>query len=361
MRIAIDVSQVVYGTGVSSYTQNLVENLLKIDKDNEYLLFAGALRRKSDVLKLFPQTKVFPIPPTLADLIWNKLHVYPIEKLIGQIDVFHSSDWAEPPSSAFKVTTVHDLGPILYPRLFPKEFVRDIVKVHKKKLSWVKKESNRIIVPSTATKADLVLLGFDENKIRVIPEAPSNIFKPASSESIEKLKSKYKIAGKYVLAVGMNMRKNTENIIRAFDLARSGQDLKLVFVGLPKYLDIKETRNVRIAGLIPFNELPVFYSGAEALVYPSYYEGFGLPILEAFACGTPVVTSNLSSMPEVAGDAAVLVDPGDVNSIADGITKALKGPKGLIDKGNARVREFSWEKTAKMTLDVYNEAKKRTI
>lgn len=356
MKIAIDISQIVYGTGVSAYTRNLVENLLKIDSVDEFILFAGALRRKDDLLKLFPQTKTFPIPPALADLVWNRLHALPIEKLIGKVDVFHSSDWSEPPSKAFKVTTVHDLGPILYPRLFPREFIRDIVATHRQKLSWVKKETDRIIVPSASTKNDLISLGFDGSKIRVIPEAPSAIFKPASKESIEKLKNKYKISGKYLLAVGMNVRKNTENIIRAFDLARSGEDLKLIFVGLPKYIDIEETRNVRIAGQVPIEELPVFYSGSEALVYPSFYEGYGLPILEAFACGIPVVTSNVSSMPEVAGEAAVLVDPMDANSIADGIHTALKGPKGLIEKGFARVKQFSWEKTAKMTLDVYRES-----
>ena len=98
MKIAIDISQIVYGTGVSTYTENLVKNLLKIDKENEYLLFAGTLRRKQDVLKIFPQTKVFPIPPTLADFVWNRLHIYPIERLIGDVDVLHTSDWAEPPS-----------------------------------------------------------------------------------------------------------------------------------------------------------------------------------------------------------------------------------------------------------------------
>jgi len=93
------------------------------------------------------------------------------------------------------------------------------------------------------------------------------------------------------------------------------------------------------------------------LVFASLYEGFGQPILEAFTCGVPVVTSNISSMPEVAGDAAVLVDPYDINSIAEGIKKALDGPKGLIEKGDRRIKDFSWEKTAKETLDVYNEAK----
>ena len=105
-------------------------------------------------------------------------------------------------------------------------------------------------------------------------------------------------------------------------------------------------------------ELAAFYTGAEVLVYPSLYEGFGLPILDSFACGVPVVTSNLSSMVEVAGSAAVLVDPYEVESIVEGIGRALRGKLGLSRKGMARVSRFSWEKTAKMTLEVYSEAKK---
>lgn len=357
MRIAIDISQIVYGTGVSVYTGSLVANLLKIDKENEYVLFAGTLRRKSDVLSFFPQAKVFPIPPTLADLIWNKLHTFPIEKLIGKIDVLHTSDWSEPPSTAFKVTTIHDLAPILYPNLFPRDIIRSIVGTHKMKLAWSRAESDRVIVPSGATKKDLIKLGFDEAKIRVIPEAPAANFKRATEEGIARLKSKYKIGGKYILAVGVDPRKNSDRIIKAFDLVRAGRDLKLIFVGQAKYMKIEENRNIRIAGHVPPADLPAFYSGAEALVYPSLYEGFGLPILEAFACGTPVVTSNVSSMPEVAGEAAVLVDPEDINSISEGIKKALEGPKGLIEKGMERIKQFSWEKTAKMTLDVYNESR----
>ena len=358
MKIAIDVSQIVYGTGVSQYTIELVKNLLRIDKENEYILFAGAFRRKSDILKIFPQTKVFPIPPVLMNIVWNRFHTLPIEKLIGKVDVIHTSDWAEPPSSTFKVTTVHDLAPFLYPSLFPRDMIRNIVDAHKAKLKLVEKESDRILVPATATKKDLVKLGFKESIIRVTPESVSGIFKRPTEVRIEEVKRKHKIFGDYILCVGVDPRKNTERTIKAFEHASTGKELKLVFVGIPKYMTVKESRNVRMIGRGAADEMPALYSGAKALVYASLYEGFGLPILEAFACGTPVVTSNISSMPEVAGGAAVLVDPYDVNSIAEGIKKALDGPKGLIEKGIARVKDFSWEKTAKMTLNVYNEARK---
>jgi glycosyltransferase involved in cell wall biosynthesis len=357
MRIAIDISQIVYETGVSTYVLNLVSNLLKLDKKNEYVLFAGTLRRKQDVLSVFPQARVFPFPPVVADIIWNRLHTLPIERFIGKVDVLHTSDWAEAPSQAFKVTTVHDLAPLLYPNLFPRDIIRNIVDTHKRKLNRVASECKRIIVPSNATRADMVKLGFDESAVRVIPEAVSENFKKSGQDEIDALKKKYRISGDYVLAVGMNPRKNTKRIIESFEKARSGKDMKLVFVGNPKYMKVEEDRNIRIIGHVKEPELIELYSGAKALVYPSLYEGFGQPILEAFSCECPVVTSDLSSMAEVAGDAAVLVDPYDISSIAEGIRKALGAPKALILKGLARIKDFSWEKTAKMTLEVYNEAK----
>ena len=353
MRIGIDISQIVYGTGVSAYTENLVKNLLKTDQENEYLLFAGALRRKQDILKVFSQTRVFPIPPTLADIIWNRMHVFKVEKLIGKVDVFHSSDWTQPPTKAFKVTTVHDLLPLKFPKyIHPK-----IVSVHKRRLEWVKKEVDRIIAPSEATKEDLLHLGIAEGKIRVISEAP--VYSHASRKEVDEVKRKYKIRTKYLLAVGLSPYKNTERIIKAFDLVGGGKDLKLVIAGQPDFVDIKERRGIMFVGFVPDTELAALYTGAEVLVFPSLYEGFGLPILDAFNCRTPVVTSNLSSMPEVAGDAAVLVDPYDANSIAEGIEKVLRGKKGFVDRGTKRVKEFSWQKTAEETLKVYGESHSR--
>ena len=352
MKIAIDISQIVYGTGVSIYTKNLVENLLKIDREDEYMLFAGALRRRQDVLSAFPQSRVFPIPPMLADVIWNRLHILPIEKLIGNVDVFHTSDWSEPPSSAFKVTTVHDL----YPFKFPKYVYSRVLDIHRRKISWVLQESKRIIVPSESTKKDLLELGAKNDIVRVIPEAPS--LSKAGGSEVDLVKKKYNLQGDYVVAIGVTPLKNTKRIIDAFNLSRAGEDLKLVLVGRQSNIKVEQERNIRILGYVPQNDLGALLTGSRALIFTSLYEGYGIPILDAFACGVPVVTSNTSSMSEVAGNAAVLVDPYNVNSIADGIMKALKGPKGLIEKGLVRVKDFSWEKTAQMTFDVYKEAKK---
>lgn len=362
MKIGIDISQVVYETGVSTYTRNLVKNLLLIDKKDEYILFGGSLRRLAD-LKLQVKnfrggflSRLYPLPPSLADILWNRLHVLPIERLTGDLDVFHSSDWTQPPSKAFKVTTIHDLVPVLYPSLAAKDVIRDVAKTHRRRLSWVKKEADRIIVPSNTTMNDLLGLGFKKEKIRVIPEAPDPIFKPANKSEIDKLKRKYNIVGNYLLAIGVNPRKNTEKIIEAFNELKEGGSLELVIVG-HQYMSIKATVGVTMLGHVRSEERPVLYSGAEALVYPSLYEGFGLPILEAFACKTPVVTSNMGSMVEVAGKAAVLVDPNSVDSIAEGIKKAVNESEKWVGNGVKRVKGYSWLKTAKETLKVYKEVK----
>lgn len=359
MRIAIDISQIVYGTGVSVYTKNLVRNLLKIDSQNEYILFAGSLRRRQEIkdfsasLKGAFQERVLPIPPVAADWMWNRLHTAPIEWFTGKIDVFHSSDWTQPPSNAYKITTVHDLAPILFPETVKRDAIRNITNTHMRRLAWVKKEVDRIIVPSVATKNDLIRMDFDESKIRVIPEAVEGDFRPAKKEEIELVKKKYQLFQPYIMTVGIGGRKNTERLLGAFDEVRVKEKIDLVLVGSGKF---PETRGVRHLGHIGNPELAILYSGAEAFVYPSLYEGFGLPILQAFACEVPVVTSNISSMPEVAGEAAVLVDPNSVDSIVEGVKSALRRRDSLIKLGRERVKEFSWENTAKKTLEVYLES-----
>lgn len=362
MRIAIDISQIVYETGVSTYTKNLVENLLKIDKVNEYVLFGGSLRGLSKLKSAMRKVHgkyhlmIFPIPPTLADFLWNRLHFFSTERLIGKIDVFHSSDWTQPPSKAFKVTTIHDLVPIKYPELSHPR----IVAAQRMRLNRVKKEVDRIIVPSRQTREDLVTDGFNENKIRVIPEAPDPIYKPAKKPEIDKVKRKYRIEGRYLLAVGASPRKNTKRIIEAYEEIGHKEGLKLVIIG-ELAEKIRKTSQVLSLGHIPTRELPALYSGAEVLVYPSLYEGFGLPILEAFRCKIPVVTSNLGSMKEICENVAVLVNPESSDSIAAGILKAQKARNSLVKEGITKVRNFSWEKTATKTLEVYQEGGKLII
>jgi glycosyltransferase involved in cell wall biosynthesis len=356
MKIGIDISQIVYDTGVSAYTKELVKALVTLDVENKYLLFGGSARLMS-VLNAFVdpfggrvEKKILPIPPTLSDLLFNTLRFPPIETFIGQVDVFHSSDWTQPKSNAKKVTTVHDLAPLKFPR----ETHPRIVAVHRRRLEIVRREVDLVIVPSDATRDDLIAYGVEEERIRVIPEAPTIVKSKSTLNEIEAIKKKYKIDGQYLVTVGVGKRKNTEKLIKAFENIRAGKNLKLVLLGRNN-LGYPEERGLRFTGHVSDQEFSALVSGAEVLVYPSLYEGFGLPILEGFAAGVPVVTSNVSSLPQVAGEGAILVDPYEVSSISEGIKEALKNPKLLIQKGSKRLQDFSWEATAKMTLAVYNE------
>jgi glycosyltransferase involved in cell wall biosynthesis len=357
MRIGIDISQIVHeGTGVSTYTQELVRALLSIDKENKYVLFGASLRKLS-TLKDFAKSlkgeafeKFYPIPPTLAEPLFNCFPRPPIELFTGKLDVFHTSDWLEPRALCPKVSVVHDLAMFRFPEVaHPK-----ILATHKRKLELVKKESRIVIAVSESTKKDLVeIMGFDPKKIVVIYEAAGSQFKPTLG------KSKLAIDGKYLLTLGTREpRKNLRRVIEAFSRLHL-PDVMLVIVGKFGWgEDIRPVENVIIAGYLPNEDLPSVYSNAEAFVYPTLYEGFGLPVLEAMSCGVPVVTSNVSSLPEVAGDAAILVDPNDSDAITSGIRQVLKDKDKLILKGYKQASKFSWEKTARQTLEVYNRAVK---
>jgi glycosyltransferase involved in cell wall biosynthesis len=358
MKIGIDVSQVIYGTGVSTYTEGLVKNLLDIDKKNEYVLFGSSLRRSKELENFYHSLKgnfkgiAYPLPPTFLDFIWNRLHRLNVERLIGPVDIYHSSDWTQPPTKAFKVTTIHDLVSVLYPEWSDPI----IVSVNENRLMWVRKDVDAIISVSESTKRDLVELGFKSKKIFVVPEAvDEKLFNENVVDEPAVLK-KHGLTKKYLLAVGVTKRKNINNIMKAFVKINKimNRKFQLAVVG-HKYTDKFDfAAGVKFLGSVDKNDLPALYSGAEVLVYPSLYEGFGLPILESMACGTPVVTSNVSSMKEVAGDAAVLVDPKSVESIKNGIKRAIGDGLGLKKKGLERAKDYSWEKTAHMTLKIYN-------
>src|SRR3989344_6115903 len=353
MRIAIDISQVVYGTGVSHYRRHIAELLPKIDETNEYVLFAGAFRRRQEILTAFPKAKVFPIPPVIADIVWNKLHTLPIEKLIGHFDVVHTSDWAEPPSQLPKVTTVHDLIPFKYPHT-----TEGGVRVaHKKRLAWVNKESAVILAVSQSTKIDLIdLLKIDEERIVVTPEGVESFYKPQPPSLIETVKHRYHLDGDYLFSLStLEPRKNQARLIEAYKIVREHfRDLKLLIGGRTGWGEaIRPIDGVIMPGYIPDADLPALYSGCLAYALPSLYEGFSLSHLQAMACGASVVGSQVSSMPEVIGQAGALVDPISVGAIAEGIIKAIKNRNYYSQKAIKRAKLFTWEETAKLTYDAY--------
>lgn len=370
MRIGIDISQIVYGTGVSTYTKKLVENLLKIDKKNEYILFGSSLRSKkkltefTDSLQDFKncQVKIASIPPTILEFLWNKLHILPIEKFIGEVDIFHSSDWTQPPiksPNTKKVTTVHDMISFLFPTSsHPK-----IISSQKRRLERVKKEVNLILADSETTKDDIVkFLQIEEEKIRVVYLAPSEEFKPQDEARVKEVLEKYKIKKPFILSVAtQEPRKNIQKLLDVFEkIVTENPKFHLVLTG--KYgwgPGFHSAQNVTWTGYVPDEDLVSLYSGCRVFVYPSLYEGFGLPILEAMACGAPVVTSNNSSMAEIAKDAAILVDPRSDGQIKKAIEMVLdlnlENYQKMVRASLDRARRYTWTKTTRETLRAYEE------
>lgn len=332
MKVGFDISQIAHPGGVANYTRNLAEELQK-EKNLDMVFFYSSLRKRyHGNLK---NVKKFRLPPSLFEVLFNKLRTVPIEKFLGPVDIFHSSDWVQPPTKAKKVTTYHDVIPLKFPYWsHPK-----IVEVQKQRLKIVEKEIDIVIAVSENTKKDLLEVSkIPEEKIVVIPEGVEKRFKPQKEEEIQKFKKKYELPEEFVLAMGgVGERKNLKRIKEA------AKDYNLVIPG--------ET-----IPYIPEEELPLLYSSAKVLVYASLYEGFGLPVVEAMATGTPVVTSYNSSIPEVGGKAVLYANPEDVRSIEKRLEQAYSDEtwrKTLIKEGLKQAAKFTWEKTAEETVKVY--------
>lgn len=363
MKIAVDISQIAYeGTGVANYTRELVNNLLKYDKKNRYLIFGYSLRNKDSLYKFFSslssfssnvEFRSFTLPQSLADFIGNGLHIIPLERLIGKVDIYHSSDWIQFPSSAKKITTVHDLIVYKYPQTSDKK----IISTQKKRLFHVRRECQFILADSFSTKNDLMdILKIDENRIKVVYPGIGNYFKLVTSSFSAVTLKKYQIDNPFILAVGKNdPRKNLTRVIAAFKKSRIKAHLVIVS-GTGWGERLMEDKNIRIITDMESRDLPALYSQASMLVYPSLYEGFGLPVIEAQKSGCPVITSQSGSLKEVAGDSALFVDPLSVDDISSKIHQLYKNEKlikNLIEKGKVNAGRFSWEKSAKKIISIY--------
>lgn len=328
----MDISQIAHGGGVATYTLNLAGQLSKLP-DLEMIYFYSSLRKPyQGSLK---NVKKYRLPPTLFEMLFNRWRNVSIERFLGPLDVFHSSDWTQPPCSAKKVTTYHDVVPLKYPSWsHPK-----IVAVHKRRLYLVEKEIDMVIAVSNSTKKDLLeVSNIPEEKITVIYEGSTADFKPQSKEKIKQFRNKYNLPDKFVLAIGgIGERRNLARIKEA------AKDYNLVIAG-------------QTIPWLSINELELLYNSAQVLLYCSLYEGFGIPILDGFACGLPVITSNISSMPEIGGDGAVYVDPMDIEDIKKKLKMVMEDKiirEELVKKGLIQVKKFSWEKCATETAKIY--------
>lgn len=331
--VGMDISQLVHKGGVGVYTQNLTQELSK-RSDLEMIYFYSSLRKHyHGSLK---NVKKYRLPPTLFEMLFNRWRTVGIEKFLGPLDIFHSSDWTQPPSKAKKVTTYHDVVALKYPQWSHPE----IVAVHKRRLKLVEKEIDLVIAVSESTKKDLLeISNIPKEKITVIYEASAANFKMQPEDKIAEFKKKYNLPEKYILAIGgIGERRNLTRIKEAC------KDYYLVIAG-------------QTIPWLSLEELELLYGGAATLLYASLYEGFGIPILDAFSVGCPVITSNVSSMPEVGGKGALYVDPLNAEDIKRLIKLAMEDKdlrEDLIKKGFAQAKKFSWEQAARETAEVYH-------
>lgn len=355
-------------TGIDNYLYNIIMEMIKSDNSRDISLIHY---QKSDSI----------IYKKVNDVIIDSLP-YSIENPISlakslkeeKIDVFHLPSHMALQISPFfiksnvkKVLTIHDLIPLLF-----KEKLPFFYKFWGPSLKLVKNRPDCIITDSFNTRNDLInYLQIPEKKIKVIPLAPNKDFKfiKDKSQIMAELEVKYEISTPFILYVGtVELRKNIPLLIKSFyRLLKKGIETKLVLIGKLGY-GFKEisqkveslglSQHVIFLGYVPEGDLIKFYNAADLFVFPSLYEGFGLPPLEAMACGSPVVSSNTSSLPEVIGDAGITLDPDDCGGFTEAmyqilVSESLKDE--MREKSLKRAKQFSWEKTARETWRVYEE------
>jgi len=371
MRICLDVSPAVHHrAGLGRYTHELIAGLLAVDPANEYVAFYN---RPSEAQVDPPLDRLPHLATNLPNKPWRMsvllaqfMHL-PQDRLFPGVDLFHATDHLLPRLSQVKsVFTLHDLVFRFYPE------------THKPLNRWFLtlmmprflQAADAVIAVSECTKRDAIrLYGVDESKIRVIYEGVNPRFRPATPEAISVVCQKHGLPEHFILSVGtIEPRKNLNTLLEAYHALRhQGAEFKLVIVGKKGWLyhgffrrlrDLGLEDEVIFPGFVSDEDLPALYSAADLFIFPSLYEGFGLPPLEAMACGTPVVTSDVSSLPEIVGDAAITVDPHNAEELAEDILRILGDPElrvRLQNKGLARAKIFSWEDTAKKTLEIYEE------
>jgi glycosyltransferase involved in cell wall biosynthesis len=367
MRIGVDARLIHHQpAGISRYTWHLLQALAQINQRDEFVVFQHRKHHTPLVEQNnFQRATLFaPVHRPLEQ--W----MLPAELWRFSLDLLHSTDFIPPLYSATPaIITVHDLAFLHWPH-----FVTKASAAYYGQIDRAVRHARQIIVPSENTKHDLIgQLGVPENKVSVIHEAADPCFHPLPLEPTRQaVMQKYKLPVRYILFVGtIEPRKNVAGLLRAFHHLREKYnipDVALVIAGSHGWL-YEETlesvqklnlqRSTFFLGRIPDEELRQLYVAARCHVHPAHYEGFGLPPLEAMACGTPTIVSNCSSLPEVVGDAALLVNPKDPEEIAVAMHRLLTDDDlhaELREKGLRRARCFSWETAARTTLEVYRKA-----
>ncbi len=352
MKIGLDISQIIYkNTGVSRFTDGLLLTILTHDDSskNQWSFLFSSLRRNLDegIQKQIISTKhilcSYPLPPMLLSFLWNKLHVFPVEYLLGNLDWYLSSDWTQPPSKSKKATIVHDL----VFRKFPETVAPSVLQVQKKRLEWVTKEVDLILVDSQTTKYDLLrYYPIQEKRVHVLYPGVSPL--PDSPDPQAVLR-KYNLNKPFLLTVGkQEPRKNIKRLIEAFENSSAESKTDLVIVGEPGWGEkiVVGNNHTHFLQKVTDIELSALYKNCLAFIYPSLYEGFGYPVVEAMQLGAAVAVSDNSSLKEIVGDTGFLFDPQNTKEITKTIEHIVADPaycKVLTIKGKRRAQTFSWE------------------
>lgn len=363
MQVGIDARLVYYHqAGISRYCLQLMRALADIDKEDQFTIFQS--RRDHRILVSQENFRL--------RRLWTPSH-HPFEQQLLSLElrlvplqVLHSPDFIPPfRRHCRSIITIHDLGFLLYPQTLTKGSAR-----YYGQIDQAVRHTDHIIAVSESTRRDVVrLLGVPEHMITVIYEAPRRFFHRIPDVDLRaRLQKRFKLERDFVLFVGtIEPRKNIPGLLSAFQqlIDHYHPDVDLVLAGAPGWLTdevyalvgrLGLTGRVRFLGRVSDEELVWLYNIAQVLVLPSFYEGFGLPPLEAMACGTPVIAANVSSLPEVVGDAGILVDPTATDELTVAIWRALNDQalrEELVAKGYRRAACFSWERAARETLELY--------
>lgn len=359
------------GGGIGRYVRELVAALGRQDHETHYRLFVTGARRSQ--LPPAPSAnftwRTLPLSPRWMARIWHRARLpLPVEWFTGPTDIYHATDFVLPPTRPQTRTmlTVHDLSFLRVPDAAAPRLRAYLERVVPLSIN----RADLVLADSEATRRDiLAFYNTPSEKVVVllsgVDERMQRIIDPAELLTIRRL---YGVAERpFILAVGtVQPRKNYKRLIIALShLRQRGYDLALVIAGGKGWLEdamyrtLQETgmqNYVHLPGFVKDEHLPALYSAAECLAFPSLYEGFGFPILEAMACGTPVVSSNVSSMPEVAGDAALLIDPTDTEALTEALQRLLddSGLRAeLVAKGLERAGSFTWDAAAQQLRRFY--------
>jgi glycosyltransferase involved in cell wall biosynthesis len=362
MKIGIDVHSVGSGNGGNeTYYRSLISALPRIDSENQYFLYytypdafaADELHANFQPRRVQPNAPYVRIPFALPRQIKQE-----------PIDVFHAQFILPPFVGSRMVTTIPDIGYEHYPEFFPlyqRAWSRLLIRASARR-------ADHIITVSEYSKSDIAkTYGIDREKITVTPESPSENFYPRQRAKAGEVVAKYGVKSSFILYLGrLQGRKNLTRLVNAYSrIRREGCEQKLVLAGKPdsffqatrsRIHELRLDDDILLPGYVSPEDVPWLYSAADIFVYPSLYEGFGLPVLEAMACGVPVITSQGSALQEVVGDAGLLVDPLDELSIASAIRRLLSDSSlrgQLSDAGLKRSSDFSCIEMARRTLEVY--------